>query len=100
GCDAPVPADLIQHRTDGFGPHQRWCTAAKEDRGNVTATPARSRRLDLACKGPGEAVLIDRGMADMAVEVAIGTFRPAERPLHIDAEGLSLSLAQGRSPRV
>ena len=37
------------------------------------------------------ALLVDGRMTDMAVEVAIGTFRQAERPVRIDAEGFLLS---------
>tara|TARA_B100000378_G_scaffold71543_1_gene54841 strand:- start:289 stop:450 length:162 start_codon:yes stop_codon:yes gene_type:complete len=33
-----------------------------------------------------EAFLVDRLVADMAVEVAIGAFGRAERPVQIDAE--------------
>ena len=42
--------------------------------------------VDLAGEGGHEAWLVDRLVADMAVEVAIGAFGRAERPVQIDAE--------------
>ena len=38
-------------------------------------------------KARGEARLVDRRVADVAVEVAIRALRQAERPVHVDAEG-------------
>ena len=38
--------------------------------------------------GGEEARLVDAAVADVAVEVAIRAFGPAERPMHIDAEGI------------
>ena len=43
-------------------------------------------RRDLAQKALHEARLVDAAVADMAVEVAIGAFRQAERPVNVDAE--------------
>ena len=42
-----------------------------------------------ACEGAHEARLVDRGVADMAVEVAIRALRQAERPVDVDAEAPS-----------
>ena len=53
----------------------------------VAARRARRRGFDLARKGAGKAFLVDRRVADMAVEIAIRAFRQAERPVHVDAEG-------------
>ena len=68
--------------------HQRRRAAAEKDRrhraGPACAPPwPRSRRL----KARANRVLVDGGVADMAVEVAIRAFRQAERPVHVDAEG-------------
>jgi hypothetical protein len=41
--------------------------------------------LEFPQQGIAPAPLID-AVADMAVEIAIGAFRLAERPMHIDAE--------------
>jgi hypothetical protein len=41
---------------------------------------------DLAPKGREKPLLIHRLVADMAVEVAIGAFGSAERPMDIDAK--------------
>src|SRR5436853_3828141 len=96
--DTPVFSDRIQNRADGFWLHQRWCAAAKKDRGDFTARRARRGGFDFARKGAGESVLVDRGMADMAVEIAIRALRQAKRPVHVNPEGLLLSAGQGRSP--
>ena len=37
-------------------------------------------------EGREKARLVDGRVADVAVEVAIGAFRGAERPVHVDAE--------------
>ena len=57
-------------------------------RGPVRARIVASSRRE----GRGEALLVDRLVADMAVEVAIGAFGRAERPVDIDAEAGSRSL--------
>jgi hypothetical protein len=41
---------------------------------------------DLAAEGGEVARLVDAAHAHVAVEVAIRTFVPTERPMHIDAE--------------
>ena len=47
---------------------------------------ARGGRGDFGFDGAHKALLIDAAMTDMAIEVAIGTLRQAERPVHIDGE--------------
>jgi hypothetical protein len=37
-------------------------------------------------KGVDEAVLVDVATAHVAVEIAVGAFRQAKRPMNIDAE--------------
>ena len=88
GGDAPVLADRIEDRADGLRLHQRRRAAAEKDRRHRAARRARRRGLDLARKGAGKALLVDRRVADMAVEIAIRAFRQAERPVHVDAEGV------------
>ena len=74
GRDAPVPADRVQYRADGLRPHQRRRAAAEKDRGYLPAGRAFGRGLDLAGKRARKSFLVDRGMPDMAVEIAIGAF--------------------------
>ncbi len=97
--DAPMLADRIQNAADGLGLHQRRRAAAEEDRRDFACTRALRSGFDLAREGADEALLVDGRMANMAVEVAIRTFRQAERPVHVDAEGFLFSGHRGRSPR-
>ena len=83
GPQARAPLD---HRGDGLGRHQRRRAAAEEDAGE----PA-SRELAGACfPARASSAARQRGCSiasrDMAVEVAIGAFRPAERPVDIETE--------------
>ena len=48
--------------------------------------------------GGKELALVDAAMADVAVEVAIGAFRQAERPVDVNPEGFLFAVSQGRSP--
>ena len=82
----PVPADGIQDGADGGGLHERWRAAAEEDGGDGALRREFGAMGDLRGEGRNETGLIHRRMADMAVEVAIGAFRGAERPVHIDTE--------------
>ena len=86
GRDAPMPRDGIEHGGDRRRLHQRGRAAAEEDRGDGPARHARGSRRDLRRERAHEARLVDAGVAHMAVEVAIGTFRQAERPMDVDAE--------------
>ena len=88
GRNAPMLADGIENGADRVRLHQRWRAAAEKDRRHFAAWRARRGGFDLACKGARKAFLIDRGVAHMAVEIAIRAFRQAERPVHIDAEGV------------
>jgi hypothetical protein len=52
-----------------------------------TSRPGRAGSgFDFASKGASR--LVDQGVADMAVEIAIRTFRQAERPMHVNTEGI------------
>ena len=105
GCDRPVLRDRVENGRNGRRLHQRRRAAAKEHRRDGAAGNALSGRRDLGRKGADIARLIDRGMAHMAVEVAIRTLRETERPMQIDAEGICLCevlrvLLQDTPPRV
>src|SRR4029077_1747113 len=56
-------------------------------------------RCDFRREGAHKAGLVDLGVAHMAVEVAIGTFRQAKRPVNIDAELWRIAFASRRSVR-
>ena len=86
--DPPLPGDRIEHARDRRRLHQRRSAAAEKDRRHRTAAQALGNRPDLGVKGFEETRLVDRLAAHVAVEVAIRTFRQAERPVDIDAEGL------------
>ena len=60
GRDAPMLADRIEDRADGLRLHQRRRAAAEKDRGDLAARRARRGGFDLARKGAGEALLVDR----------------------------------------
>ena len=103
--DAPMLADRIQDGADGLRLHQRRRAAAEKDRRDGSIRRARRRGFDLARKRARKSLLVDRRVADMAVEIAIRAFRQAERPVHVDAEGgplrvMAFGASQGRSPPV
>ena len=94
GRDAPVFCDRVEDRRQRGRLHQRRRAAAEEDRRNGSVRHPRRGRRDLGGKGAHEARLVDRLAAHMAVEVAIGTFRQAERPVNVDAEGGLFAVGQ------
>ena len=64
-----------------------------------TARPGRQRGAmgDLGREGGDESLLVDRLGAHVRIEIAIGAFGEAERPMHVDAEAGSAS-APARPP--
>src|SRR6185312_8730754 len=104
GQHRPVLADRVENAGDGAGLHQRRRAAAKEDARHGAAWNALGGRGDFGLEGAQESRLVDRGVADMAVEVAVRALRQAERPVHIDAEALDsealrVSAAQDTPPQ-
>ena len=107
GRHGPMPGDGVEDRRHRCRLHQRGGAAAEEDRRDGSARHARRGRGDLGRKGGDEPRLVDRLAAYMAVEVAIRTFRQAERPVDIHAELLfclgglrqGVSVRQGTPPR-
>ncbi len=80
-----MPLRRRQHGGDRGGRHQRGRAAAEEDRSD----PPPRQRLRLIGQVGEQRVLPRRlvhACADMAVEVAIGAFRDAERPMDIEGE--------------
>ena len=84
GRHAPVRGNGVEDRPDCLGLHQRWRAAAQENARHGTARGHTGLMSDLARESRRVARLIHFGEADMAVEIAIGTFRRAEGPVHID----------------
>ena len=79
-----VPAALSTIAATVAGVHQRRRAAAEEDAGRAPAPRRRRAAMSRSAQQRvAPAVLVDR-VADMAVEVAIGAFRRAERPVDIE----------------
>ena len=92
GRDAPVLGDGVEDRLHRRRLHQRRRAAAEENRRHRAAGHARGGRGDLGFERAHEARLVDAAVAHVAVEVAIGALRQAERPVHIDGEGRSVNV--------
>src|SRR5579885_2883674 len=88
---APMLRDAFQHRRRRRRRHQRRRAAAEEDRGDGPPRRLFGIVVELGEERAPPSPLIDAG-AHMAVEVAIGTFRGAERPVDVDGQGSRLTL--------
>ena len=86
GRQFPVARDRIENGADGRGLHQRGGAAAEKNAHRLSVGNARGGRRNFRRKRAHEARFVDRGVAHVAVEVAIGTLRQAKRPMHVDAE--------------
>ena len=84
--EPPGGADGVDDPLHGLGAHQRGRAAAEEHRAHLAARRQRRAMGDFGLERREIALLVDSPAADMAVEVAIGTFRQAERPMDIDPE--------------
>src|SRR5207253_1514412 len=84
--DRPGARDGVEDGADRVRLHERGRAAAEEDAGD--RPPRRERRgvRDLAPEGAEEARLVDPFEPQMAVEIAIGALRGAERPVHVDGK--------------
>ncbi len=89
--NAPMAGDGLEDRVHCRRPHQRRRTAAKENAGDPAPRCERSEMSKLGEIGGQEPRLVDAAVPDMRIEVAIGAFGPAERPVHVDSEGLELT---------
>src|SRR5262245_35927812 len=81
-----MPPDRVEDCSDGRGLHQRWCAAAKEHRRDCAAGSPPRGGGDLGRERAQETRLIDTGVADVAVEIAVRALRETERPVDVDAE--------------
>ena len=95
--DAPQPGRRIDHGGNGGGRHQRWRAAAEEEARHGARSRLAAEPAELADQGIGKGGRVDRDMADMGIEVAIGAFGTAERPMDIEAERFGGSLGHGAS---
>ena len=75
----------LDHRGDGRGRHQGRRAAAEEDRGEPPRPDLVGAAVDLGDQGARPAGIVDRG-SHVAVEVAVGALRPAERPVDVEPE--------------
>jgi hypothetical protein len=89
GGDVEQRGTLVKKRAHGFWFHERRRAAAEEDACDAPLSGSRAERLELTQKRRAKARVVDIP-ADMGIEVAIGTFRKAERPVDVDAERLTL----------
>src|SRR5207302_5742808 len=85
GYDGPQGAHALDQRRDRVGRHQRRRAAAEEDRDHFAVGCKLRLVLKIGEQGAGPTLVLDC-LADMAVEVAIRAFRPAERPVDVDGE--------------
>ena len=100
GSERPVARDRVEDRADGRRLHERGRAAAEEDGGDGPSRHARGGGGDLGGKGAREAGLVDGGMTNVAVEIAVRTLRQAERPMNVDTEVRpAVSAFQDRPPR-
>src|ERR1700730_2351186 len=107
-----MPGDLVEDRRDRRRLHQgRRATAEKNAVDGTPARPCRGFRK-LGGDGAREPLFIGLFMPHVTVEIAIGTFRQAKRPVYIDGEtgvmaaaadrfaGKNGCVSQGSSPQV
>ena len=80
-------AIALEDRGGGGGRHQRRRAAAEEDAGDRPPGRFRGEAVELGEVGAAPALLVD-AVADVAVEVAVGALRAAERPVDVDGERL------------
>src|SRR5262245_48074747 len=86
GLDGPKFRNAVEDRRDRVGAHQRRRATAEEDAGYAAARCELREIIELVQIRGEEPVFLDPAMADVTVEIAIGTFGQAEWPMHINAE--------------
>ena len=91
--DRPQPADLVDHGRHGVGIHQAGRAAAEEHAAQHPARGQSGAAAQFRQIGAPPAVMVDRG-GDMRVEVAIGAFGGAERPVQVQAEAARLPVCR------
>ena len=99
GAERPSGCDAVEDRGGRRGLHQRWRTTAEKHARHRPARRLRREAVQFAKVGVAPAVLVD-AFADVAVEIAVGALRSAERPVDVDGQSASLtpSLSRRASP--
>ena len=86
GCDLPKTGDCLDDGTHRSRRHQGGGAAAEKDAGDTARSGLAAKPGQLTDERGGEGGGVDRRMTDMGIEVAIGAFGAAERPVDIDTE--------------
>ena len=94
----PVLACAFDDLGYGFGLHQTGCSAAEKDRVQQTIRRLCRYAVEFGQQRMSPPHLID-ACGDMAVEIAIGALRLAERPVHVEAETPQAPVVSQNSPR-
>src|SRR5262249_52689901 len=84
--ERPVMTNRFENGGNCFRLHQRGRAAAEENAAHFPARHQLRLMRDLPRQSFHVALLINRLVADMAVEIAIGAFGGAKRPMHVNAE--------------
>ena len=84
----PMRGDRVEDRCDRAGAHERGRSAAEKDARHGAARCTLREMPKLGQIGVEETILVDAAVAYMGIEVAIGAFGLAERPMDVDPEGL------------
>ena len=97
----PVRRDGVENARHRSGLHQRGRAATEEDRVDRAFAAQRAHMGEFALIGLHEDLLVNRLVADMAVEIAIGALGRAERPVDIHAERVAGShcICRAHAPR-
>src|SRR3984893_8961635 len=97
GGNSPMTCHRFDHAGNRCGSHQRGRAAAEKDSRHDALRYTPSRSSNLGGKSADPSRLVDLFAADMAIEIAIRTFREAERPVDINAERLCVVAGVTRS---
>ncbi len=98
GVDRPARGDAIENRPGRRRVHQRWRAAAEEYAADRPAECFRRYPVQLAKIGVTPSGLVD-AVADVAIKVAVGALRAAERPVDVDGQSPSLTPSLSRRER-
>ena len=80
-----MAGNAVNYGGDGCGWHKGRRAAAKKDAADRAARQTRGGAVNLIQQGPAPGILVD-AFADVAVEITVGAFRQAKRPVQIDRE--------------
>ena len=89
GQNGPIQPHPLKQLLNRLRRHQRRRAAAEKHRAYCTSGRKLGLALEVAHERLRPARRIDT-VADVTIEVAVGAFRPAERPVNVDCERLSV----------